>query len=103
MEFHITSALGGVVVQMAGQFTFTDSKRFKEILQLVKDKVAALTLDFEQVSFIGSAGLGMLLLLRDECQNAGIPIAIRSAHGQVEKIFLLSKFDQLFSIPAKQN
>jgi anti-anti-sigma factor len=84
-------------ILLNGPFTFADSKKFREIAELVKKGgIGALELDFSEVEFIDSAGLGMLLLLRDECQLHQTNVSLRAAKGQVERIFTLSKFDQLF-------
>jgi anti-anti-sigma factor len=86
-------------IQLSGQLTFTDTQNFKPILELVaNNEIKAVNLDFTNVTFIDSAGMGMLLLLRDECQKNKIALSIHSITGQVEKIFNISKFDQLFSI-----
>ena len=88
-----------VISQLSGQFTFSDNVKFKHLLDLLKDdELRSITLDFGDIDFIDSAGLGMLLLMRDECQKQDISLAIDSAKGQVHKIFLISKFDQLFTI-----
>ena len=102
MDFAIHNNNSNVRIVIRGQFTFTDNQKFKSILEIIdQEGLHSLDLDFSEVSFIDSAGLGMLLLLRDRCQNKHITISINSAHGQVEKVFLISKFDQLFSMPNK--
>ena len=86
-------------VTMQGQFTFTDNPSFRGIMdELAKSEIRQVTLDFAGVDFIDSAGLGMLLLLRDLCQERQIQATLENPQGQVEKIFLISKFDQLFTI-----
>lgn len=99
MEFTSSQQDKKLRLILSGQFTFTDNQKFKQIVGLVDGNgLRSVEIDFAGIDFIDSAGLGMLLLLRDSCQNRNIPISIHSAHGQVEKIFMISKFDQLFSI-----
>lgn len=99
VEVNITHRNNGVIVALKGQFTFVENHHFNHILELTRDEnIQFIEIDFTDVDFIDSAGLGMLLLLRDACQTRHMPISIHSARGQVEKIFLISKFDQLFSI-----
>lgn len=89
------------VIKLSGQFVFSDTLKFKKILDIAtteQSSVNPLVLDFADVTFIDSAGLGMLLLLRDECQENNVGLSIKSVYGQVEKIFTLSKFEQLFTI-----
>lgn len=83
---------------MSGQLTFSDNFKFKQILELLEDaQIKPFTLDFGRTGFIDSAGLGMLLLLRDECQTRDVALTIAAASGQVQKIFTISKSDQIFS------
>lgn len=99
MELAIHNNGNSVTVKLSGQFTFTDNQKFKHILELVDTpELRSLGLDFAGVTFIDSAGLGMLLLLRDRCQDKHISVSIHSPHGQVHKVLMISKFDQLFSI-----
>lgn len=84
---------------LSGQFTLTDSDAFKEIMEQVgQHKPRAIIIDFSDVDFIDSAGLGMLLLMRDTCQGKNISISLKSTQGQVKKIFGISRFDQLFTV-----
>lgn len=99
MEYrsHITDRNMQIVMQ--GQFTFSDNIAFREILNEFDSKaIKHLSINFSEVDFIDSAGLGMLLLLRDECEQKEATISLEAATGQVEKIFLVSKFDQLFTL-----
>lgn len=102
MDYTLEDMPDGLFVTLKGQMTFTDSAHIKELIEKIqKGDMTKITLDFSQLEFIDSAGLGMLLLMRDFCQNRNIPIIIRSPRGQVERIFRISKFDQLFEFKAQ--
>jgi anti-anti-sigma factor len=99
VEFSTISHADEKRIALSGQFTFTDNQRFKQIIESLNEpQLKTVVIDFSGVEFIDSAGLGMLLLLRDTCQEKKLSLEIHSAHGQVEKIFMISKFDQLFSM-----
>lgn len=99
MEYMTEIRDNGLHIKFTDQLTFTDNQKFKAVLSLLgQENPRFIELDFAEVTFIDSAGLGMLLLLRDQCQNRHIPVSIHSAQGQVEKVFMISKFDQLFSM-----
>lgn len=99
MDLQMTRHDKSLSVRLAGQFTFSDNAQFRDIIkELDAPSLASVQLDFSGVEFIDSAGLGMLLLLRDECQSRNIKLSLVAAHGQVERIFLISKFDQLFTL-----
>lgn len=99
MEYAITHSNLLTHVRLTGQFTFTDHQKFRRIIEDVRErKSESVKMDFTAVDFIDSAGLGMLLLLREECHNLHIALSLHGAHGQVEKIFMISKFDELFRL-----
>ncbi len=101
MEHTILLSEEKIFVKLSGQFSFSDTQKFKEVLNLITEadtKPNALVLNFADVGFIDSAGMGMLLLLRKECQARKIPLTLQEVCGQVQKIFHISKFDQLFFI-----
>lgn len=99
VEYAVISQPREKRVALSGQFTFSDNAKFKQILELLDDAALQnITLDFSEIDFIDSAGLGMLLLIRDECQTRNISLTITGTSGQVHKIFLISKFDQLFTM-----
>lgn len=82
-----------------GSFTFSDNQKFRAIIDLAeKAEVTSITIDLTHVDFIDSAGLGMLLLLRDVCTKKQSSITLQHPTGQVAKIFNISKFEQLFRI-----
>ncbi len=97
MEYSMTRDTNGIQVMLSGNFTFAFNQKFKEILALLdKETAPTIVLNLKDVDFIDSAGLGMLLLLRDQCNQRNVHVELTQAQGQVEKIFLLSRFDQLF-------
>lgn len=99
MDYAIISQPGVTRFVLSGQFTSADNMKFKRILDMLTEVTGtSVTLDFAGIDFIDSAGLGMLLLLRDLCQTRNLPLTITSARGQVQKIFLISRFDQLFTL-----
>lgn len=98
MDFTIQDDGDGKRVLLSGQFTFADNAKFKQMMAaLEKTPAKAVILNFSGVDFIDSGALGMLLLFRDEYQKKKISVTLEKARGQVEKIFTIARFDQLFS------
>lgn len=82
-----------------GTFTFSDNQKFREILSLLQDdSLNAVTLNIQNLQFIDSAALGMLLLLHDEAQKRDVHITLNGADGQIKKMLQLSNFDEIFTI-----
>jgi HptB-dependent secretion and biofilm anti anti-sigma factor len=50
------------------------------------------------VQEVDSAGLGMLLLARDEAKKNNRELILKGPCGQVKRMFGVTKFDTLFSI-----
>lgn len=99
MEQQMRASNDSLEVSLSGQFTFSDNGKFRHIIETVKSgRSKSVTIDFSGVDFVDSAALGMLLLLRDLCQERQIDVALQSPQGQVQRIFAISRFDQLFSV-----
>ena len=83
-----------------GRFTFNDHHAFRGLLDkmLGCSSASRHILDLSQVEFIDSAGLGMLLIAKEETAKAKSSIEIRNPSGQVQKILEIAKFTDLFSI-----
>jgi anti-anti-sigma factor len=84
---------------LRGRFTFLENSRFREIVRsLPKGEVRHVQIHIKDLTFVDSAALGMLLLIREEAHKHSIDIALVSPQGQPEKMFAMARFDQLFSM-----
>lgn len=87
------------LVKLSGRFTFVDHAAFKEMVEtLLKSDCQKCVLDLSGIEFVDSAGLGMLLIIKDELGKKDIPLVLSKPSGQVEKMIKVSHFDQLFTI-----
>lgn len=99
MQCQFEHAEGTLSAHLSGQFIFSDHTKFREILNAAEDDTTqTIRIDFSGIEFIDSAGLGMLLLLRDICIKSGKRLILARPRGQVKKVFDISKFEHLFSI-----
>jgi HptB-dependent secretion and biofilm anti anti-sigma factor len=97
MQFHLDS--NASLVSMSGEFTFTDHAQFKTLVtRLFETKDAPVVIDLSKLEFIDSAGLGMLLLARDEAKKTNRSLVLRGPSGQVKRMFGVTKFDTLFDV-----
>jgi len=86
-------------VKVKGRFTFSDHTSYKELFDVFNDeKLDKLELDINEVEFVDSAALGLLLLTRDEAEKTGKTLSIVGPQGQVKKMFEISRFYELFDI-----
>ncbi|MGA2292843.1 STAS domain-containing protein [Bradyrhizobium sp.] len=88
-------------VTLSGEFTFTDHVAFREVAdRLLQADDRTIVVELSQLRFIDSAGLGMLLIARDEAGKAGRTLVLSQPQGQVKRMFAVTKFDELFTIQA---
>jgi len=91
----------GARVSFSGDFTFADHAAFRDIAgRLLEAKDETVVIDLSQLQFIDSAGLGMLLIARDEVGKTNRKLVLAQPQGQVKRMFTITKFDQLFTIEA---
>lgn len=88
-----------VEVQLKGRLTYTDYNNFRQVSDVLGNVEGQYcSMDLSELEFIDSAGLGMLLLVRDKIVEKKGTVALKDAHGQVKKMLELGKFDDLFLI-----
>lgn len=84
---------------LSGRFTFSDFPAFRRLVSdVLEQPVNGYVIDLENVEFIDSAGLGMLLLARDEAVRKGRPVSLRRPQGQVQRVLAVARFGTLFTI-----
>jgi anti-anti-sigma factor len=88
-------------VAISGEFTFTDHAAFLGVAnRLLGTRDQPIAIDLSRLEFIDSAGLGMLLIVRDEAKKASRHLVLRGPQGQVKRMFAVTKFDTLFTVGA---
>ena len=88
------------VAEFAGHLTL--GNRLLEIEHAIKEKVLndchKLVLDVTKLSFIDSAGIGMLVLLIGTVQRAGGKVHLAIADGKVKNVVQLVRLDHLVAL-----
>ncbi len=99
MDMNISTHGHQCEVFFTGHFTFADNQKFKDVLAIAEaSNVRAFILDFTDVTFIDSAVLGMVMILRNTAITHGQSVTIRGANGQPEKVMRMSQFDAKFTM-----
>jgi HptB-dependent secretion and biofilm anti anti-sigma factor len=97
MQIHVDR--NAAHISMSGEFTFTDHAPFKQMVsEIFATSGKSVVLDLSKLEFIDSAGLGMLLLARDEAKKNHRELILRSPGGQVKRMFGVTKFNTLFTV-----
>jgi anti-sigma B factor antagonist len=87
------------VVQTTGILDSTKSNQFRqEICELLDDEVDVIIIDFKDVTFMDSSGLGALVMSLKNVRSAGSKLFICSVNEQIKMLFELTSMDRVFKI-----
>jgi anti-anti-sigma factor len=96
MQYSITENKGVIAIQLTGELTLSDEESFRELSLKVQSYASTkCSLDISRVEFLDSAGLGLLLVLNELCEEGGKTLSLKVADGPVREILDISEFNQL--------
>ncbi len=99
MVMYITEGDRGVTLSLKGRFDFHSHQQFRGLVEkLIAAGKPFLTIDLAGVDFIDSSALGMLLLARESCKNAGGGIDLVHPQEYVHRVLKLCRFDEVFQV-----
>src|SRR5215469_789780 len=94
LTFSVSHEPGYVVVSVAGEIDAGTEREFREALtSALTDGVPWLVVDLAQVTFMASAGIGVLMGVRQVLAAGGGSLALASAHGEVAQVLVLAGVD----------
>lgn len=96
MKYEIKDDAGRTALVLREQMTYADRQAFDGLVPGLVKQGRAIVIDMAQLEYMDSAGLGMLLTLRDLAEKTRLKVSIRSAQGDVKELLRLSCFDTLF-------
>ncbi len=86
-------------IKLNGRFTFDKHLAFNAALkEQPNDDCRMIEIDFGQVDYLDSYGLGLLLLARDRAIALRKDIALINCRGRVKSILGTANFKKLFTI-----
>ncbi len=93
------------VVQPSGILDGTKAGHFRqEISHLMESNVDIVLIDFQDVTFMDSSGLGALVLALKTVRAAGGKLFICSVNDQIKMLFELTSMDRVFEIfPSRED
>lgn len=99
MEYASEAADDRLVVRLQARLTFNDHAAFRAMIEELQTQDARdVIFDLTALNFIDSAGLGMLLIAREELQTNGRRFVLRGAQGQVRRVFDVARLSQVVTI-----
>jgi anti-anti-sigma factor len=89
-----------VTLRPQGRFDFNSFRDFRSNYEtfLAQDGVKCVLVDLQQVQYIDSAALGILLLLRDKATPRGIKVELANVQGTVKDVLEIANFHKIFTI-----
>lgn len=99
MDYGINTAGEETVVDLRGRLTFNDHAEFRELItEMVGSKKARQVIELSSLEFVDSAGLGMLLIAREELSGANAELVLRNPQGQVKRVLTVARLAQIIKI-----
>ena len=92
--FEITRDANGTV-HLHGRFDAAQIANAKEVLSLVDDSCVV---DFAQLSYISSAGLGLLFATQKRLVDQGRALTLTKLNPHIREVFRIAGFDNIFQI-----
>lgn len=97
----IVSVEGSIgTMRLIGQFDFNLHKDFRQVSQELLDNPAVqeIHVDFDQVPFLDSSALGMLLLLKERAAGQKKSMILINCREAVMQVFEIACFNKMFTI-----
>ena len=100
MEYKVSTEGDVAEVRINGRLTFAEHEQCRRILtELEESSGSRQVVDLRGVEFIDSAGLGLLLLLRENAEKHDCSVVLRvPAEGQVRRMLDIARFQDLIPI-----
>ncbi len=99
MHTHLDTRDDVAIVTLSGRLTFAENAAFRRVVEAVAQQTCRdVVLDLSGLDFLDSAGMGMLLVVRDLVAGRGGRATLRGADGQVARMLLLAKFGDFFAL-----
>lgn len=100
MEYKVSTEGDEAKVRINGRLTFAEHEQCRRILaELEESSGSRQVVDLREVEFIDSAGLGLLLLLRENAEKQNRSVVLRvPAEGQVRRMLDIARFQDLIPI-----
>ncbi|MGD9123967.1 MAG: STAS domain-containing protein [Desulfarculaceae bacterium] len=101
MEVNVTSQEERISIAVAGSIDERGAEELKRrFLEIDVSKAKEVVFNFKDVTFVGSAGIGKLLLFYKNLAAHGGRISIENMNRDIFTMFKVVKLDKIFNISA---
>ncbi len=99
MDYGIEQKDQDSVVRLRGRLTFNDHAKLRALIgEMAQSRAKRQVLDLSSLEFVDSAGIGMLLIAREEMDNADKLLVLRGAAGQVKRVLTVAQIGKIVTI-----
>ncbi|SPP65119.1 STAS domain-containing protein [Nitrospira lenta] len=92
------------VISISGQFNFGTRKEFTAAMEKVKQSGSAhVILNFQQVTFVDSAAIGLLALSSQHYKGTSRKLSLVGIQGTVKQVLQLAHIDQMIPTYASED
>jgi anti-anti-sigma factor len=99
MEINAERDGATLIAKTEGRVDGTNATEFQDALRnVITSDDKAVILNFEELSYISSAGLRVILLTAKDMRTANVRFAVCSLSQSVRDVFTISGFDQIIDI-----
>lgn len=86
-------------IRLIGKLVFLNNADFRKILnEILEQRVKSLSIHLDDLIFMDSAGLGMLMIAYKECDQRGIALTVHRPTGDVKALLQMTKSYERFNI-----
>jgi anti-sigma B factor antagonist len=99
MQYQVSANGTETTLFLRHHLAFADRRAFLEAIpEFVPAGTTRLVVDMRDLRFLDSAGLGMLLSLKEAAEKQGAQMVIREPVAGVKTLLKLAQFENLFAI-----
>lgn len=98
MEVQLSQEKGYSLITLSGRIDTLNAKECESKLQdLIKDLTTPTALSFEDVIYLSSAGLRVVLVIGKTFKAKNIPLYLSNTSEDLKKLFSMTGFDKIFT------
>lgn len=98
MKITSTKINGVVLIKVEGSLATEQIKQFEKELYTALDKNSNVIIDFNELSFICSAGLSLLIVSHKKAEEKKLKLVLTGCSDDILKLFSLTELDQHLNI-----
>jgi anti-anti-sigma factor len=100
MSISVQVSDSAAVIRLEGRFDFQAHRDFKQCCDsaLANESVRRIEVDFDNVEYLDSSALGMLLMLKERAERKTRTISLVNCKGTVRNILEVANFNKLFTV-----